>query len=182
LLIQISRIYARGKYLWALKKLLLRFITDSPTFYPIKDERDPQNTRKVDVSAVPVNGYRAAYLSGRTTPTEVAKTLIANIQHSKTIGLNALIKHDEREILRRAIESTERYRTKSSIGPLDGVPVSVKDEMDALPYTTSVGTSFLNDLPTEDATAVARMRAAGAIIIGKANMHELGTGYILYLP
>jgi hypothetical protein len=153
-----------------------RFITNPPTFYPIKDEKDPNNARKVDVSSIPVNEYRAAYLSGKTTPTEMAKTLIANIKHSSTIGLDALIKYKEQDILQQALKSTERYRTNTSIGPLDGVPISVKDEMDALPYTTSVGTGFLSDLPIKDAIAVSRMRDAGAIIIGKANMNELGIG------
>jgi Asp-tRNA(Asn)/Glu-tRNA(Gln) amidotransferase A subunit family amidase len=53
--------------------------------------------------------------------------------------------------------------------------VAVKDEVDMVPYPTTVGTSFLGKSPvTEDATIVARMRAAGALLIGKANMHEIG--------
>ena len=57
------------------------------------------------------------------------------------------------------------------------MPVAVKDELDVTPYGTTVGTSFLGREPaSKDAHAVARLRAAGALIIGKANMHELGLG------
>jgi len=55
--------------------------------------------------------------------------------------------------------------------------VAVKDELDLMPYPTHVGTRFLGQSPcTEDSTAAARMRAAGALLIGKANMHEIGIG------
>ena len=63
------------------------------------------------------------------------------------------------------------------IGPLDGVPVSVKAELDQIGYGTTVGTSFLGKTPaTQDATPVAKLREAGAILIGKTNMHEIGMG------
>jgi Asp-tRNA(Asn)/Glu-tRNA(Gln) amidotransferase A subunit family amidase len=53
--------------------------------------------------------------------------------------------------------------------------VAVKDEVDMVPYPTTVGTAFLGKFPAkEDATSVARMRAAGALLIGKTNMHEIG--------
>jgi Asp-tRNA(Asn)/Glu-tRNA(Gln) amidotransferase A subunit family amidase len=57
------------------------------------------------------------------------------------------------------------------------VPVAVKDELDMMPYPTTVGTAFLGKSPAEeDATVVARLRASGALLIGKANMHEIGIG------
>ena len=58
---------------------------------------------------------------------------------------------------------------------LDGVPVAVKDEVDMQPYPTTAGTTFMGNAPVaEDSTVVARLRAAGALLIGKANMHEIG--------
>jgi Asp-tRNA(Asn)/Glu-tRNA(Gln) amidotransferase A subunit family amidase len=54
------------------------------------------------------------------------------------------------------------------------VPVAVKDEIDQAPYPTYVGTTFLAKNPAQDCTPVARLRAAGALLIGKANMNELG--------
>lgn len=61
--------------------------------------------------------------------------------------------------------------------PLDGVPIGVKDEFDVAGHATKVGTSFLGSAPeAEDATCVARLRAAGAVILGKTNMHEIRIG------
>jgi len=60
----------------------------------------------------------------------------------------------------------------------DGVPVAAKDEIDQAGYPTTIGTKILRNAPpaARDCTAVARMRAAGAVMVGKANMHEIGIG------
>lgn len=53
--------------------------------------------------------------------------------------------------------------------------MAIKDELDMPPYTTEVGTRFLGrEVPGEDATAVARLREAGAVLVGKTNMFEIG--------
>jgi Asp-tRNA(Asn)/Glu-tRNA(Gln) amidotransferase A subunit family amidase len=53
--------------------------------------------------------------------------------------------------------------------------VAVKDEVDQAPYPTHVGTTFLGKAPAkQDSTVVARLRKAGALLVGKANMHEIG--------
>ena len=55
------------------------------------------------------------------------------------------------------------------------VPVAVKDELDMTPYPTTVGTAFLGTQPAAaDSTVAARLRSAGALLIGKTNMHEIG--------
>jgi Asp-tRNA(Asn)/Glu-tRNA(Gln) amidotransferase A subunit family amidase len=65
----------------------------------------------------------------------------------------------------------------------DGVPVAVKDEVDMVPYPTTVGTAFLGKTPASaDSTVVARMRQAGALLIGKANMHEIGINVTGFNP
>jgi Asp-tRNA(Asn)/Glu-tRNA(Gln) amidotransferase A subunit family amidase len=58
---------------------------------------------------------------------------------------------------------------------LDGVPVAIKDEIDMVPYPTTAGTRFLGRAAVQtDSTVVARLRSAGALLIGKTNMHEIG--------
>jgi len=53
--------------------------------------------------------------------------------------------------------------------------VAIKDELDLVPYPSTVGTSFLGDKPvTKDSYVAARLRAAGALLVGKTNMHEIG--------
>jgi Asp-tRNA(Asn)/Glu-tRNA(Gln) amidotransferase A subunit family amidase len=74
-------------------------------------------------------------------------------------------------------QSTERFRSGTPISILDGVPVPVKDEVDMVPFGTTVGTRFLGKTPAkQDSTVVARMRASGAMLVGKCNMHEIGLG------
>jgi Asp-tRNA(Asn)/Glu-tRNA(Gln) amidotransferase A subunit family amidase len=81
------------------------------------------------------------------------------------------------DVLRQARESARRYQEGKPLSPLDGVPVAVKDEVDMVPHPTTVGTAFLGRAPaSRDSTVVARLRAAGALLIGKTNMHEIGIG------
>ena len=59
-------------------------------------------------------------------------------------------------VLAEARASRERYRQNAPLGPLDGVPVTVKDEIDVEGYHTTVGTKFLKNLAKNDAVTVAR--------------------------
>ena len=62
-------------------------------------------------------------------------------------------------------------------GPLHGLPIAVKDIFDTRGVRTTAGSKILRDrVPERDATAVARLRKAGAVVIGKANMHEFSYG------
>ena len=134
--------------------------------------------------AVPAPGFRfetvsdfaRAYREQRATPDEVADRLIAALKTAEAASppMRAIIAYTEDEIRKQARASTARHRARASLGPLDGVPVAVKDELDLTPYPTTVGTKFLRQVPTADSTVAARLRAAGAIMIGKANMHEIG--------
>ena len=62
------------------------------------------------------------------------------------------------------------------LGPMHGVPVAVKDQLNTAGIRTTSGTPIFNDfIPDHDATVVARLKAAGAILLGKLNMTEFGT-------
>jgi len=121
--------------------------------------------------------YAKAYRDGTTTPETVAAKLVDAIEESNGTEppLRAVISCDRADVMRQAHESALRFKAGKPLGIFDGVPVAVKDELDMTPYPTTVGTSFLGRTPaTEDATVVARMRAAGALMVGKTNMHEIG--------
>ena len=69
---------------------------------------------------------------------------------------------------------TLRWRAESQSGPLHGVPITIKDSHDTEGIVSTGGTLGRKDfVPEADATAVARMRAAGAIVLGKTNTPEL---------
>jgi len=91
--------------------------------------------------------------------------------------MRIFVAQQQDDFMAQAQASAKRYRAGKSLGPLDGVPVAVKDELDLKGYPTTVGTVFLGqESVAEDAEPVARLRAAGALLIGKTNMHEIGLG------
>jgi Asp-tRNA(Asn)/Glu-tRNA(Gln) amidotransferase A subunit family amidase len=126
-----------------------------------------------------IHNYVEGYRSGRFTPEMVAENIIKAIEISDDgeKPLRAFIAVHTDDVLAQARASTERYRSGKPLGPLDGVPVAIKDEIDMLPYGTTVGTKFLGKRAVQqDATVVARLRTAGALLPGKTNMHEIGIG------
>jgi aspartyl-tRNA(Asn)/glutamyl-tRNA(Gln) amidotransferase subunit A len=76
-----------------------------------------------------------------------------------------------------AARCCDQERVGHDCGLLHGIPVALKDLFDTKGIRTTAGSRILADrIPEEDATTVARLRAAGAIIIGKCNMHEFAYG------
>ena len=154
------------------------------------DSADKQGTAAIDLDALTkkslplehferVADFYRAYLDKRSTPLHVAEKLLAAIDASEHMDrpLRAFIYVDRQGLQDQAQASVARYARGESLGPLDGVPVAVKDEIDVKGMPTTVGTSYFGKSPArQDATVVARLRAAGALIIGKANMHEIGIG------
>ncbi|KAK7350922.1 hypothetical protein VNO77_09984 [Canavalia gladiata] len=124
--------------------------------------------------------YSKAYHSGDITPSLIAERLIAAIDESTKppLQMGFFIHYNADDILKQATESTLRYQRGEPISVLDGVPVAIKDEIDCLPYPTTGGTTWMHkERPCEDdACCVKRLRSCGAILVGKTNMHELGSG------
>jgi aspartyl-tRNA(Asn)/glutamyl-tRNA(Gln) amidotransferase subunit A len=81
------------------------------------------------------------------------------------------------EALQDAERADQEIKAGNWKGPLHGVPVGIKDFFDTAGIKTTAATAkFQNRVPTKDAVVVTRLREAGAIVIGKTNMHELGMG------
>ena len=126
-----------------------------------------------------ITHYAQAYRDGKMTPEEVAQRIIESIEDSDATAppLKAFRAFDREDLAKQAALSAERIKQGKPLSLFDGVPVAVKDEIDQTPYGTTVGTRFLGKSPArEDATVVARLRQAGALLIGKTNMHEIGIG------
>ncbi len=131
----------------------------------------------VQFSLASITDYTRAYQEKRVSPEEVAERIISAIDESNNIEppLRAVIKSEAEDIRRQALESSKFLSEGRPRSILEGVPVSIKDDLDMPPYTTHVGTRFLGDEDVaEDATIVAKLRAAGAILVGKTNMFEIG--------
>lgn len=91
-------------------------------------------------------------------------------------GLRAFAELTAEEAL-AAADQRDRQRARGApLGPLHGIPLTVKDVIDVAGVPTRAGSLAYHDVPTADATAVARLRAAGAIILGKTTTHEFALG------
>ena len=126
-----------------------------------------------------VHDYARAYRENTTSPDEVAERVLQAIGESNEANpaLRAVIAVNRDDVRRQAAAATKRIRDGGALGIFDGVPVGVKDELDMLPYPTTAGTAFLGrQSASTDSTVVARLRSAGALLIGKTNMHEIGIG------
>ncbi len=126
-----------------------------------------------------VAAFARAYGEGRTTPTAVAERFLAVVADldRRTPPLRWFVAVDAEDVRAQARASTTRWASGQPLSPLDGVPVPVKDEVDQRGHRTTGGTRALGPQPaTTDSAPVARLRARGALLVGKTNMHELGSG------
>ncbi|EMC99159.1 hypothetical protein BAUCODRAFT_31474 [Baudoinia panamericana UAMH 10762] len=122
--------------------------------------------------------YHEAYKAGKLTPTAVAKALLPLVRRdlkAATKHSTAFLLSNVDLVLAAAEESTKRYGEGRPLGPLDGIPVAVKDEEDVTGYRKCLG-SKLDYTRKDNATShcVQLWLDAGAVLLGKTNMHELG--------
>jgi aspartyl-tRNA(Asn)/glutamyl-tRNA(Gln) amidotransferase subunit A len=97
--------------------------------------------------------------------------------------VNAMVTTDAEGARRAAGDADAQLAAGRSRGLLHGVPVVVKDNLDTAGLRTTYGSGFFAEhVPTGDAHVVARLRQAGAVIIGKATMHEFAYGVRSFNP
>ena len=167
-------------------------VVEPPTYMPLHDfeppARKPAPVRLDKIPKLPrrpeaafrfnsVRDYAEAYRQNTLSPIEVAERALAAMASSDQANppLRVFISSHPDEVLAAAEAATQRIRTNKPLGPFDGVPVAIKDEVDVAGYGTTVGTKVFGKTPAaQDCTVAARLRAAGAVILGKANMAEYG--------
>jgi aspartyl-tRNA(Asn)/glutamyl-tRNA(Gln) amidotransferase subunit A len=119
----------------------------------------------------------SAYRSGSVSPREVTKRALVEARRlaALTPGVGPILDYADEAALAEASESEKRWREGRPLGPLDGVPWAVKEQSAVRGLPRRGGTAFLDPAGrAEDATAVARIRAAGAITLGTTPMTEFG--------
>lgn len=117
-----------------------------------------------------------SYRERRLSPVELVQALLERIdKHDKR--LNAFIRIDADGALDAARQAEKEIRGGGTRGPLHGMPVGIKDIIDVAGVPTTCHSRIrIGHVPQQDAEVVARLRAAGAIILGKTALHEFAIG------
>jgi indoleacetamide hydrolase len=130
----------------------------------------PQLTSLAAVDAV------AAMARGDLTAEQYASALLKRC--AQGASLNAFITLRPEQVLEAARDCDRRRRAGGKLGPLHGLPIPIKDSLNTRDLPTTGGTEALRHFrPTADAPLVHALRSAGAIVLGKTNLHELSYGY-----
>jgi len=134
----------------------------------------------IEVTEVSIAELRAALESGRTTAVELVRAYLARIDAydgpDTPTALNAVVVHNP-DALKEAEASDARRARGETLSPLDGIPYTAKDSYLVKGLTAASGSPAFKDLVAQkDAFTIERLRAAGAICLGKTNMPPMANG------
>lgn len=136
------------------------------------------NGQTPEVAEASIAALQEAMASGKATSKALVEAYLARIAAFDKQGpaLNAVITLNP-NALREAEALDRERREKGPRGPLHGIPVLVKDNYGTAGLQTTAGTmALLGFVPSADAFQVKKLREAGAVILGKTNLHELASG------
>ena len=123
------------------------------------------------VYEVPLSQVAAELASGKTTSVAVAKGYIERIK-TYDAALHSVISVAP-DALDQAAASDKRRSAGKPLSALDGVPILIKDNIDAVGIPTTAGSyALLKNMPKRDSEVVRRFRSAGIVILGKANLSQ----------
>ncbi len=134
--------------------------------------------QSVEVFETSIPDLQEAMADGRVTAVQLVEAYLARISAYDKEGpaLNSMVHLNPNARAQAAALDQERA-IRGARGPLHGIPIILKDNYDTADQPTSGGSIALaNSIPPDDAFQVRKLREAGAVIIGKSNMHELAAG------
>src|SRR2546425_1077652 len=129
-----------------------------------------------DLCSMPPAKLAPLIARGAVSPLELVQAVLARLERVNP-RLNAYCTVAVEPALEAAKKATAAARRRARLGPLHGVPVSIKDLTPTKGIRTTWGSKiFQHHVPDQDALVVARLKAAGAIVLGKTNTPEFGAG------
>src|SRR5580704_2213586 len=133
-------------------------------------------TFSMDLTSLTIDAVRSVVQERKTTATSLAEAFYAKIEkNDPQIGAYLILSNER--ALAKAAEIDALVAKGEKLPPLAGVPVGIKDVMVTRDVRTTAGSKILgNYIPPYDCTAVARLEAAGALVLGKLNCDEFAMG------
>lgn len=129
-----------------------------------------------DLATLTISETAPKIRSGEVSPVALTKLYLERIERLNPL-LSAYLTPTPESALEEAAAAEKEIRAGGYRGPLHGIPVSIKDNFATRGVRTTAGAKALSDWkPDFDATVVTRLREAGAISLGKTNMHEWAKG------
>ncbi len=136
----------------------------------------PSARNLMRAEAASIGELASAIAAGRVTATAVTEACLARIEARNPV-LNAFISVQADDALRAAHAADAEIARGASRGPLHGVPISLKDLIDVRGVPTTAASRVReHHVARADARVVVRLREAGAVLIGKTNLHEFAFG------
>jgi aspartyl-tRNA(Asn)/glutamyl-tRNA(Gln) amidotransferase subunit A len=139
-------------------------------------------TSETELVFAPVTEVARLFRAGKVSPVELTELVLARIKRLNP-QLNAYITvtaEEAREQAKRAekeLGGARKAKSRLDRGLLHGIPVSLKDNIYTAGIRTTAGSKILRDfIPERDAPVVTRLKEAGAVLVGKTNMHEFAYG------
>jgi aspartyl-tRNA(Asn)/glutamyl-tRNA(Gln) amidotransferase subunit A len=137
---------------------------------------------KADLPFLSASALGALIRTKEVSPVEATQAYLDRIAAIDG-QLNSYITVCADDALQAAHAAEQALTRNDAVGPLHGVPFAVKDQFWSAGLLTTAGSTLLADfVPQEDATVVARLKQAGAILLGKLNMSEFATGNSVHHP
>lgn len=135
-----------------------------------------KNSKETNLAFLSIEELAPMLQRREISPVELAEHFLARFEKANG-QLNAYITVTRAEALKAARASEARFMRGKQRGLLDGIPISLKDNLWTRGIRTTGGSQILRGfVPQQDATAVERLLRAGAVVLGKTNMHEFAYG------
>ena len=129
-----------------------------------------------DLTSMTLTEAAASIRSGAVTSVQLTEACLARVE-TYSSKLDAFITVARESALAAARQLDAEQKAGKLRGPLHGIPLAIKDNIDTAQLRTTGGSALFEDrVPTEDAPGVARLKAAGAIVLGKTNLQEFAMG------
>jgi aspartyl-tRNA(Asn)/glutamyl-tRNA(Gln) amidotransferase subunit A len=136
----------------------------------------PGTDRRADLTTLGIGEAAELVRRKKVSPVELTRACLARIEQLNP-ALNAFITITAESALAQARVAEAEVQRGRWRGPLHGMPIALKDLFDTAGVRTTAGSALFKDrVPAEDAEVVRRLKAAGAVFLGKHNMHEFAYG------